>query len=455
MARTTDPKQPEPAASPGIQASRYNWYVILLLTAVNLLSSMDRMALAVLLPFIKADLHISDGQAGLLIGLAFSIFYGVCGIPFGRWADRGVRRDIIALSILVWSVMTALSGAAHSFWHMLVARIGLGASEAGVIPSSQSIICDYVPVERRPGAFAIHAFGLTAGIMIGMAAAGYLAEWLGWRWAFVVLAGVGLPLTLLVRFTLREPDRGAMDGAASDLAPVPLRDVARRLSRNRSYMLLTIVVVLSGFIQYGMNQWWPSLYAQRFELGLGVIGARLGLAIGIGSATGLIVGGVIANRLAARAASRALALGTLTYLVSIPVALLSIFAATPSIAIVAAGASVLLWSIPSGAIVSSLYSVVPVNIRATAGTITAFCTALFGFGLGPAAVGLLSDALSHSQGAFSLRYAMMLPPAFAPVMALVIFIAARSLSLRPARETVPAMHPADSAGRLRDVRRNQ
>lgn len=105
----------------------YVGYVIALLTVVNVFNYMDRMALAVLLPFIKADLTLSDGQLGLLVGFAFSLFYAVCGIPIARFADRGVRRNIIAIALTVWSAMTALSGAAQNFWHLFAARIGVGA----------------------------------------------------------------------------------------------------------------------------------------------------------------------------------------------------------------------------------------------------------------------------------------------------------------------------------------
>ncbi|NJO12815.1 MAG: MFS transporter [Gammaproteobacteria bacterium] len=107
------------------------WYVVLLLTVVNVVNYMDRMALAVLAPSIKRDLALSDSQLGLLVGLAFSLFYAVCGVPIARWADRGVRRNIIALALATWSAMTALSGAAQNFWHLFLARLGVGAGGGG------------------------------------------------------------------------------------------------------------------------------------------------------------------------------------------------------------------------------------------------------------------------------------------------------------------------------------
>src|SRR5688572_39903 len=134
-----------PKTNGGNVSDRYVWYVILLLTTVNVLSYVDRMALAVLAPLIKVDLVLSDMQLGLLSGFAFAIFYAICGVPIGWWADRGVRRNIIALAVASWSAAMALGGAAQNFWHLFLARVGIGAGEAGGVSPGQSIICDYVP----------------------------------------------------------------------------------------------------------------------------------------------------------------------------------------------------------------------------------------------------------------------------------------------------------------------
>ena len=166
-------------ASSGLHS--YTWYVVGLLFVVNIFNYMDRMALAMLMPFIKADLQLSDAQLGLLVGLAFAVFYAVCGIPIARLADRGVRRNVIAVCLTVWSAATALSGAAQNFWHLFLARVGVGAGEAGCIPPAQSIICDYIPPRKRPGVFAFHHFGLIVGSMMGLAVAGALGEAFGYR----------------------------------------------------------------------------------------------------------------------------------------------------------------------------------------------------------------------------------------------------------------------------------
>jgi MFS family permease len=106
-------------------------YVLLLLTLVYTFNHIDRQILVILLEPIKADLNLNDTQLGLLSGLAFAAFYATLGIPIAMWADRGNRRNIITLALAVWSGMTALSGLAQNYWHLLIARMGVGVGEAG------------------------------------------------------------------------------------------------------------------------------------------------------------------------------------------------------------------------------------------------------------------------------------------------------------------------------------
>lgn len=408
-------------------SERYIWYVILLLSVVNVVNYMDRMALSVLLPLIKADLKLSDSQLGLLTGFAFFLFYAVCGIPIARWADRGIRKNIIALALGTWSVMTALSGAAQNFWQLFAARIGIGAGEAGCLPPAQSIICDYVPLRRRSGVFAVHNFGLYGGMMLGMAGAGWLGEIIGWRLTFVMLGLPGIGLALIVQSTLREPLRGALDSVRPREAEPSLGATALILWRCRTFRRLTLFAVTNGFVQYGLNQWWPSYYARVLGLSMSSIGVSLGTAIGIGAASGLLLGGLVANKAATRDVRLPLAIGAVATLLAIPAALGSLFVSSASGSIALVSLTALMWSVSNGPVVATVFSVVPANMRATAGALTVFVTSLFGFGLGPFCVGLLSEALTPSLGDLSLRYALLAPVCLLPLMAVALHAAARGL----------------------------
>ena len=126
---------PNPYRSPA--AGRY---ALLLLTVVYAFNFIDRQLLAILQESIKADLGLTDGQLGLLAGFAFAVFYVTAGIPIARWADRSNRRNIVAGSVFLWSLMTAISGFTQTYAQLLLARIGVGVGEAGCSPPSHSII---------------------------------------------------------------------------------------------------------------------------------------------------------------------------------------------------------------------------------------------------------------------------------------------------------------------------
>ena len=149
-----------PASTPvnNPYASRKSaYYALGLLTVVYSFNFIDRQLLAILQESIKAELDLSDSQLGLLTGFAFAAFYVTAGIPIARWADRGNRRDIVALSLFIWSGMTALSGFVHNYVQLLLARIGVGIGEAGGSPPSHSIISDVFPPERRAGAIGFYS----------------------------------------------------------------------------------------------------------------------------------------------------------------------------------------------------------------------------------------------------------------------------------------------------------
>ena len=179
---------------------RQRSYTLFLLVLVFTSSHIDRQIVAILQEPIKQAFAISDTQLGLLTGVMFALFYATLGMPMAMWADRHNRRNLIAFSIALWSLMTALCGAAVQFWQLLLARIGVGVGEAGSNPPSHSIISDLYPASQRATAMAIFAIGVNLGIMLGYLIGGWVNEWVGWRWAFVVAGAPGLLIALIVPF---------------------------------------------------------------------------------------------------------------------------------------------------------------------------------------------------------------------------------------------------------------
>jgi len=202
-------------------SSRYRNYVLAVLFLGYVVNFIDRSILSILLEPIKIDLGLSDTELGLLGGLAFALFYATLGIPIASLADRWSRVKVLAISMVIWSGMTAACGLASNFIMLLLARIGVGVGEAGASPPSHSLISDYFPIETRATALSIYALGIPFGSMVGNFVGGWGAEEFGWRVTFYLVGVPGIFVALLIFMTLREPPRGMSEKKTVAPAPAP------------------------------------------------------------------------------------------------------------------------------------------------------------------------------------------------------------------------------------------
>ena len=183
----------------------YRYLVLGVLTLVYVSNFVDRQVINVLAKFIIEDLGLTDGQFGMLSGLAFALIYTCLGIPIARVADLSNRRNVITISVAIWSLMTVACGYAQNFGQLFLALFGVGIGEAGGSPPSHSIVSDIFPAEQRATALSIYSFGVYGGILVGTVGGAYLVEFFNWRTAFVVVGLPGLFLALVVRVLVREP----------------------------------------------------------------------------------------------------------------------------------------------------------------------------------------------------------------------------------------------------------
>ena len=110
----------------------YAWYVVSILFICSIFSFLDRQVIALMVDDIKLDLGLNDFEIGLLQGPPFGIFYAVMSIPIALAADRFSRRNIIIAGVTFWSIATAACGLAGNFWHLFLARVGVGSGEASL-----------------------------------------------------------------------------------------------------------------------------------------------------------------------------------------------------------------------------------------------------------------------------------------------------------------------------------
>lgn len=230
--KPTNTEQPVPA---------YNWYALGVLVIVYVLNFVDRQILSILANDIKADLGVSDDYLGFLYGTAFAVFYALFGIPLGKLADSWKRVKLLAIGLMLWSTMTALSGFAKNAGTLTVARIGVGVGEATASPSAYSLISDWFPARLRATALAIYSSGLYIGGGVSLLIGGLIVEnWnaaypgggpygiVGWQAAFLSVGIPGLLLAIWV-LTLREPVRGAIDGLETPEDPAPFSGFFKEL----------------------------------------------------------------------------------------------------------------------------------------------------------------------------------------------------------------------------------
>ena len=414
-----------PGSSPSER--RYANYVLGVLFLVYVFNFIDRTILSILVEDVKQELGVSDTAMGFLTGIAFALFYTVAGIPIARWADVGVRRSIIALGLTVWSVMTAASGLVQNFGQLVAARIGVGVGEAAGSPPAHSLIADYFPPERRATALSIYAMGIYVGILFGFLAGGWINEYFGWRNAFFVVGLPGIALALVVRFTVREPQRGQSDLVTEDEAPEPWQAVFRFLWSLRSFRHLAVGSGIAAFSGYGFATWAPTFLRRVHGMDSGEVGTWLGLIIGLGGMIGAPLGGWLADRLGQADRRWYVWVPAISAVVGLPfvVGFLLIEATTPSL--LSYIPAVIFSAMYLGPTLAMIQAMVKLRMRAMASAVLFLILNLIGLGLGPQAVGALNDLLAASYGDEAVRYSLLIVSFTGLWAALHFVLAARSL----------------------------
>ncbi len=395
--------------STGIFSPAARRYALGVLVAVYTFNFIDRQILSILLQPIKDDLGLSDSQLGLLAGVAFALFYATLGIPIARFADRGSRRNLIAVALTIWSGMTALSGMAQSFWQLLVARIGVGVGEAGCSPPAHSMLADYYPMERRSTALGIYSLGIPVGIMFGFIAGGWMNEFFGWRAAFLVVGVPGLLLALLVRLTVREPRRGMSDRQVAVGGALPgVSETFAYLWRSRAFRHLSFGAALTAFVGYSVVSWVPAFLIRSHGMSTGEAGSYLGMILGIPGGIGIALGGWLADRLGARDRRWYLWIVTVSLLVALPFGLGVYLAPGPYLALALLVVPVVLGNFYQATTFAQTQGLATLRMRSVAAAVLLFIINIIGLGLGPWFTGWLSDQLHPRFGVDSLRWALLL-----------------------------------------------
>jgi len=396
--QTANPAAAQPHPSGFTASNGYRNYVLFILFVVYGLSYVDRQILSNLIEPIRKEYGFTDFQMGMLSGTAFAIFYATLGIPIARFADRHSRVNIIAISLVVWSAATALTGKAHGFLQLFLARIGVGIGEAGCNPSAYSIISDYFPAKKRSTAQSIYSTGVYLGQFLGFVVAGYVAHEYGWRAAFYVVGLPGIAVALILKFSLREPPRGFSEPAGYVPSDPPLTfDVLSKLGSLPAFRNLSFASGLHALVAYGLNNYYSAFLMRSHGMSIKETSTALAVITLTGGIVGTFLGGKLSDVFSQRNGGDPryqMWVPGIALLINIPVWLAALLVPDRHLVMVLMVPAIALGATYLGPSISATHQLVGVRERAVSGALLLFVLNIIGIGLGPIMSGFISDVFA-------------------------------------------------------------
>ena len=391
----------------------YRTFVLILLTIVYGFNFIDRQIVGILAPFIQEDLSLTNTELGLLIGLAFAVFYTTVAIPIAWLADRYNRVNILSIALATWSGFTALTGLATNFVQIGLARMGVGIGEAGGSPPSHSIISDMYPKEERASALGVYAMGIPIGVMaayfVTAALIGTSSDDVNWREIFVFLGVSGILLAIIVKLVIREPVRGAMEfNEQREIAKPPFVESLKTLLRIPAWWAMCFGIAFGSFVSYSKSAFHtkylvtldPSFDFQTLVIILGVIN-------GITYAGGAFFGARLADKWGKRDIRAYGWLPAISITLCLPIGIAAWWSPTVEMNLIFTSFFLLFMGIYLGPSFAIAQTLAPIHMRAMSTALFFFILNMIGLGLGPSISGWMIDLFNTNYGNVeSIRYAM-------------------------------------------------
>ncbi|GER92037.1 MFS transporter [Dictyobacter vulcani] len=406
MNTATPSVQAQPSAQPTQTQARFAFLILLI---INILNYTDRSVLASVQTLIQPEFHLTDIDLGLL-NSSFLFIYGLATLPIGIWADRGTRKNIVAICVTLWSIATALSGLTRNFLQLFLTRSVLGIGEAGYAPASVSLIGDYFPKEKRGLMLSVWSIGNLIGTALGLIMGGIIAEAFGWRWVFYI---VGIPGLLAAFFIWRavEPRRGAFDRvdgnsshettSAHGSIGSDIIKVIRQLLKTPTYWVLVAAFICSFFIIGAALSWIPTFLHRDFGLTAARAGTVSGGVLAGGSLIGTLIGGWLSDYLQRRMPQGRMLVTTIAFLSGAPLTWLALSMHQLPAFITVFSIAIICLSLSLGPIQAIIQDITLPEIRSTAVGLALLLGHLLGDAASPLIVGIISDS-THSLG-FALQ----------------------------------------------------
>tara|TARA_B100001079_G_scaffold114235_1_gene98317 strand:- start:375 stop:1592 length:1218 start_codon:yes stop_codon:yes gene_type:complete len=368
--------------------------------------------MGILAPFIQEDLGLTNTELGLLIGLAFAVFYTVVAIPIAWLADRYNRVNILSIALATWSGFTALTGLANNFIQIGLARMGVGIGEAGGSPPSHSIISDLFPKEERASALGVYSMGIPLGIMAAYFVTASLMGSSGdvdWRRIFIVLGLTGVGLALVVKLVLKEPVRGAMElGATAEIKKPPFQESLKELMKIPAWWAMCFGIAFGSFVSYSKSAFQtkylvtldPSFDFQTLVIILGIMN-------GTTYAAGAFFGARLADKWGKKDIRAYGWLPAISIALCLPVGLITWWVPSIEVHLIFATLFLLLIGIYLGPSFAIAQTLAPIHMRAMSTALFFFILNMIALGGGPTFSGWIMDIFKENFNDLeSIRYAM-------------------------------------------------
>lgn len=391
----------------------YRSFVLVLLTVVYGFNFIDRQIVGILAPFIQEDLGLSNTQLGLLIGLAFAMFYTIVAIPIAWLADRYSRVNILSIALATWSGFTALTGLAGNFVQMGFARMGVGIGEAGGSPPSHSIISDMYPKEERAGALGVYSMGIPLGIMaayfITASLMGSSGQDVDWRRIFIFLGVTGIVLAIIVKLVLREPVRGAMEfNSRTDIVQPPFKESLKTLLKIPAWWAMCFGIAFGSFVSYAKSAFQTKylvILDPTFDFQTLVI--ILGIINGTTYAGGAYFGAKLADKWGAKDIRAYGWLPAIAIGICLPIGIAAFWVTSVWAHLAFSTIFLLFLGIYLGPSFAIAQTLAPINMRAMSTALFFFILNMIALGGGPTFTGWLIDVYRENHtDLMAMRYAV-------------------------------------------------
>jgi MFS family permease len=426
------------------------WSMVSILSAMLVLSFIDRLSLTVLVGPVKHDLLLSDTQIGLLLGTAFGVFYSTVGLPLGYLIDRYNRRNLLVAGVVIWSLMTILSGFAQDFTTLFIGRMGVGFGEAVLTPVAYSLIKDSFPEHRRGRAYGLYMFGASVGTGAALVVAGslsrafegvhldflpILAHLSSWQYVLIAIGLVGLPIAAS-GLLIREPTRQNGEG----LEAARLSAVLKHASANRRfYAPLLVVYAIWGVCIFSYGAWVPTAIGRVWNVPATVVGSKYGFITMCLAPLAAVAFSQLFDSLtkARRAQTIPVYAGVACAIIAVPTAL-GPLAITPALTWICLGLNIFFAMGVQLALAVVLAQVAPGRMIGKLTACCFLCLNLFGLGFGPASIALLAGRFGSNTDSIGRALSFVVGTGWllVGVLFLVVWNGTRTRAQRPSDEPV-------------------